>query len=243
MSKSEMLLVMISGLGTLSGALFAVYGSIGVSARHLIASGVISIPASIAISKILIPEEKDFDYKNNLEETKKSQDRYSNSIDALMGGTMEGLTIAGSIFATLIVFVSLISIVNNIMISSTSTIIGKAYSLDILLGYLFSPISFFLGIPSNDNLAVGNLLGQKLVINEFVAYSNFVKINLTERASIISTYALAGFSNFSSIGTILVCISYLAPNQKQNLISLGSRALLGGTLVNLLNAAVVGILI
>ncbi|MFC1894398.1 NupC/NupG family nucleoside CNT transporter [Candidatus Dependentiae bacterium] len=235
MTDSEMLVVMISGMSTITASLLAIYGSMGISMIHLITASVMSIPGSILISKILIPETKipKTAVGNHMEMKKDT----ANILDAVAVGTCDGLKLAANIAAMLIAFISLMAMADHILLS----VIG--YSLNNIFAKLFSGVAHLIGISNQDKNTAGVLLGQKLVINEFVAYASLVKATLTVRSKTILTYALCGFSNISVIGILIGGISALAPNKKSFLTKFGWRALLGGTLVNLLNAAIAGLLI
>ena len=158
-------------------------------------------------------------------------------------GTTDGMHLAANVAAMLITFISLIALLNYILGYSTGWLFGTSYTLDILFSKVFSWIAFLIGVPMQDKDAAGLLLGQKLVINEFVAYLNFVKMDLTPRATVILTYALAGFSNFSCVGIQIGGIGVLAPEKRNVLIRLGMTAVLGGTLANLLNASIASLFI
>ncbi|MBD3231439.1 NupC/NupG family nucleoside CNT transporter [Candidatus Dependentiae bacterium] len=235
MTESEILVVMISGMSTLQAGLIAVYSSMGVSMIHLLTASVMSIPGAILVSKILIPETKipETSAGSSFEMKKDT----SNMLDAIAQGTGDGLKLAANVAAMLIAFISLMSMADYLLFN----IIG--YSLNEIFSKLFSNITLLLGISSREKSVAGILLGQKLVINEFVAYSSFVKATLSTRTQAILTYALCGFSNFSVIGILIGGISALAPNKRTILTKFGLRALLGGTLVNLINAAIAGLLI
>lgn len=241
MTESEIFLVMISGMATMSGSLLAVYGSMGVSMVHLLSASIMSIPGAILVAKILLPE-------TGKPETMAGKSvaikRDSNNVlDAVATGTSDGLRMAANVAAMLITFISLIALLNHMFGVVSSWAFGVSYTLDTIFSKLFSWVAFLIGVPMQDKAAAGTLLGQKLAINEFVAYANFVKTELTPRARAILTYALCGFSNFSVIGIQIGGIGALAPQQRKHLIKLGMRAVLGGTLANLLNAAIAGLFI
>jgi CNT family concentrative nucleoside transporter len=235
MTQSEMLVVMVGGMSHLSGSLLAVYGSMGVPIEHLLASTIMAIPGAIMIAKILIPQ-------TEVPETAagssmKSERETSNILDAVSTGTSDGLRLAVNVAAMLIAFISLMAMINHILLSS----IGM--SLDAIFAEGFYLVAYMLGVPFKDSRIAGSLLGQKLVINEFVAYMSFVKADLAARSRVILTYALAGFSNFSCIGIQIGGLGALCPERRQMIIKLGLTALLGGTLTNFLNAAIAGLLV
>ena len=235
MTRSEMLVVMVSGMATLSGALLAVYGSLGVPIVHLLSASVMAIPASILIAKILIPEEETPKTMGGDGVELKSES--ANVLDAISSGTVDGMMLAANVVAMLIAFISLIALVN--------ALLGSLYlpSLNSFFATIFRPFALLLGVAKQDQEIAGQLLGTKLVINEFVAYTEFVKSSLTPRSKVILTYALAGFSNFSCIGIQIGGIGALVPEKRKMLTQLGLVAVLGGTLANFLNAAVAALLI
>ncbi len=235
MTRSEILVVMVSGMATLSGAILAVYGSIGVPMLHLLTASVMAIPGSILISKILLPETETPETMGNKQVEMKST--ATNILDAISTGTTDGLGLAVNVLAMLITFISLISLINFLL-----AYVGF-YTLNDIFANIFGPFAYLLGIPKLETEAAGALLGQKLVINEFVAFSNFKDFVISERTKAILTYALAGFSNFSCIGIQIGGIGSLSPKKRDVLVQLGMRALLGGTLTNFLNAAIASLLI
>ena len=235
MTDSEMLALMIAGMSTITASVLAVYGSMGVSMVHMITASVMSIPGSLLVSKILIPETKipETAAGNHIEMKRDT----SNFLDAIAAGTSDGLKLAANIAAMLLAFISLMAMADFLLLSTIGI------SLNDIFAIIFSRVAYLLGIVPQDRSAAGALLGQKLVINELVAYSNFVKTTLTVRSKAILTYALCGFSNISVIGILIGGVSSLAPNKRGILTKLGWKALLGGTLVNLINAAIAGLLI
>lgn len=238
MTRSEMLVVMVSGMATISGAILVVYAAMGVPAPHLLASSVMSIPASIVIAKILLPETEKAKTSegNGLEVTPSVHTE--NVFDALSAGTSDGLSLALNVGAMLISFLAILAMIN--------AILGAFYpglSLQFIFAYLFSPFGYLLGFTGNDALAAGQLIGTKVAVNELIAYGEMVKMNLSERAMDILTYALCGFSNFSCIGIQIGGIGALVPSKRQWLTQLGLYAVLGGTLSNLLCAMIAGLLL
>ncbi len=240
MTDSEILVVMISGMATIAASVMAAYSAIGVPLIHLITASVMSIPGALLISKILIPETKIPETAaGNKFETKSDS---LNLLDAIAQGTTDGLGLALSVGAMLIAFVSLMKMADHFLLITTQ-LFSDGYTLDMVFGKLFSGIAYILGITSQDQTTAGTLLGQKLVINEFLAYANMVKTTLAVRSQIILTYALCGFANIGVIGILIAGVGSLAPNKRSILTKLGFKALLGATLVNLLNAAIAGLLI
>lgn len=252
MTKSEMLTVMISGMGTLSGPLFAVYAAMGVSLTYLLSASVMAIPGTILISKILMPETEE---PKTIRGLSGSTDEEEGSLfDALAQGTADGLKLALAVAAMLIAFIALIAGANGLL-SGLSTglnwlmsLFGSSMTLPVLtlqsiFGYLFAPLGWILGLSGQEITHAGELLGLKLTVNELVAYAALVSCPLSARATALLTFALAGFANLSSIGIQVAGIGALAPNKQRMLSSLGFRAVLGGSLANLLSACIAGLFI
>lgn len=252
MTKSEMLLVMVSGMGAMSGSILAVYASFGVPAVHLLSASMMAIPSTILISKMLYPETdkpvSSGDAKIDLEVPSK------NFLDAISMGTSDGLKLALNIGAMLIVFIALIGAINGILgwsgvqINSIFAWYGINWrmpeiSLQNIFGVFFMPFSWLMGLTGADAIVGGQLMGLKVAINEMVAYTQLIAAHLDERSVAILTYALCGFANFSSIGIQLGGIGALVPSQRHVLSQFGFLAVLGGTLSNLLSAMIAGLLI
>lgn len=246
MTKSELLVVMVSGMGTISGAILAVYASMGVPANHLLGSSVIAIPATILIAKILLPETEK-SVSDQLLVTK--HETKGNVFEAVSIGTSDGLSLMLNVAAMLIAFVSLIALINGVLEGSCSYLnewfsLGlPAINLDYIFSKLFYPFSLLLGFTGSDASNVAQLLGTKVAVNEFFAYHKMVAMHLPERVQTLTTYALCGFSNFSSIGIQVGGIGALVPEKRQWLTELGLTAVLGGALSNLLTALLVGLFI
>lgn len=240
MTQSEMLVVMVGGFSHLSGSLLAVYGGMGVSITHLLTSSFMAIPAAILIAKIMIPETETPETLGGSPMNMKSET--TNVLDAVSRGTGDGLRLAVNVAAMLIAFISLMGLLDFILGAITGSFMAQPLTLNLLFGKLFYGVAYILGIPLQDCSVAGSLLGQKLVINEFVAYMSFAKADLLPRSQVLLTYALAGFSNFSCIGIQIGGIGAICPEKRTLLTKLGMRALLGGTLANFLNTALVGFL-
>lgn len=245
MTKSEIMAVMTGGMATVAGGVMAGYIAMGIDASQLLAASIMAAPAGLVFAKILVPETEtpetidsaNIDLENN----------NANVIDAAATGASEGLQLALNVGAMLIAFVALIALVN-FLISWVCGLFGAPYiNLDWILGRLFSPIAFLMGIPGQDVFTAGSLLGQKLAINEFVAYaglSDLIKAGaLAPRTISILTFALCGFANFSSIAIQIAGIGGIAPDKKGLISKLGLRALLGGSLATIMTATIAGLLI
>ena len=246
MTKSELLVVMVSGMGTISGSILAVYASMGVPIAHLLSSSVIAIPATILIAKILLPEtEKVIADKVSVN----TQETKGNVFEAVSAGTSDGLSLTLNVGAMLIAFIALIALLNGVL-EGTACQLNSWFSLglpiinlDYIFSWLFYPFALLLGFSGSDASSVAQLLGTKVAVNEFLAYHKMVSLQLPERVQTLTTYALCGFSNFSSIGIQVGGIGVLVPSKRQWLTELGLTAVLGGSLANLLTALLVGLFI
>jgi len=253
MTKSEMLVVMVSGMATISGSILVVYASMGVPATSLLVSSVMAIPASILIAKILYPETEKS--PTQAEAHVSTKPTTGNVFDAIFVGTSDGLQLAINVGAMLIAFLSLIAMLNYILsygaykfnyllsLAGVSALLPDDLSLNLIFSYLFAPFAYLLGFTGNDALVAGKLLGIKVAINEMVAFKELVRNGLSERATNIMTYALCGFSNFSCIGIQVGGIGALVPEKRAWLTELGLMAVLGGALSNILSAMVVSLLV
>ena len=255
-TQSELLCLMGGGMATIAGGVFIAFiGMLGEEyAPHLLAASVMSAPAAIVACKILIPESS----VPNQEMKISNETLGSNLFDSITIGTVQGIKLAVNVGGMLLVFVAFIALINallnllgsftgtNEFLSANNEIYDKL-SLELIFGYLFSPIAWLIGVPFQDILLTGQLLGEKTVANEFIAYESLGKmINsnlLTEKSRIMATYFLCGFANFLSIGIQIGGISVLAPNKRKDLAKLGIKALIAGTAASLLTAVIVGILI
>ncbi len=260
MTKSEILCLMTGGMATIAGGVFALFVSIigDDYAIHFLTASIISAPAAIVAAKILFPEEHPEQLNTNLEVPK---DRIGNNLlDAITLGTTDGIKLAVNVGAMLLVFISLVALVNAVFLSigeftNLNATIVEATSgrfaglnLEYILGLMFAPIAWLLGVASEDTMLVGQMLGKKTVINEVIGYIDLQavianeNISLQPKSILIATYALCGFSNFSSIGIQIGGISALAPSQRQNLTELGMKALIGGTVACFMTGAIAGML-
>lgn len=253
MTKSELFVVMVSGMGTISGAILAVFAAMGVPAVHMLAASVMSIPGSILIAKMLLPETHKAQTGTGADVT---LERDSNNVfDAVSKGTSDGLYLALNVGAMLVAFLGLLALLNYVIGYSCYQLnYLLAYydaswrlpelTLNMIFSYVFAPFGVLLGFTGNEALAAGQLLGTKVAVNELVAYGEMVHMSgLSERTINIMTYALCGFSNFSCIGIQVGGIGALVPNKRHWLTELGLYAVLGGALTNLLSAMIAGLLL
>jgi CNT family concentrative nucleoside transporter len=263
MTESELLTMMIGGMAHIAGGVLAAYvGMLGGGdpvqqafyAKHLLAASIMAAPATLVIAKLLIPEMgvplTRGTVKMEVEKTA------SNIIDAAAAGAADGLRLALNIGAMLLAFIALIALLNWPLtwigeVTGLQAMLGKPTDMAALLGYLLAPIAWVIGVPWQDANVVGSLIGQKIVINEFVAYLQLADIVngkvdgvvLTDKGRLIATYALCGFANFSSIAIQIGGIGGLAPERRSDLARFGLRAVLGGTLATLMTATIAGVLI
>jgi CNT family concentrative nucleoside transporter len=222
--------------------LLVTFSTQGLSGLHLVTSSIMSIPGALLLSKLLIPEEKKPVTLGAKVTVAKSTD--NNVLEALANGATDGFRIAGIILAMLIVFVSLIALINNSLAQGIFWITGyEGITLDFLLGKMFSGIPYLLDIDPAERVQAASLIGQRVVVNEFFAYVNMLKMSLSQRTLDLMTYALCGFANISSIGIQLGGIGAMAPNKRSEIIDLGWTALFGATLVNLLNTFIASLFI
>lgn len=253
LTRSEMFVVMVSGMGTISAALIAVYGTMGIPVVHLLAASVMGVPATILIAKILYPQTEHAETEKGAT-AGDGEPQAGNIFSALFSGTSDGLWLALNVGAMLIAFIALIGLANSLLgwLCGVGTAIFSYFGSDIQLpcltfqmifGWLFAPIGWLLGLTGDEAVSAGSLIGTKLVINEFLAYGQAVCAHLSDRGLILVTYALCGFANFSSIGIQIAGIGALAPDQRNTVAKLGLLAVLGSTLANFLSAMIVGLLL
>ena len=242
MTNSELMTVMVGGFSTVAGSVMALYvtwlNNIPEIAGHLLAASVMSAPAALMVAKIIYPETKSYQIISSNSINLKSQD--NNLVDAIGRGATDGLKLAANVAAMLIAFISLVAMINFIL-----GLLGT--SMQEMLGLLFKPLAWTMGIPWADAKIVGTLMGEKIVLTELIAFrdlSDYVSNNtISERSVIIASYALCGFANFGSIGIQLGGIGSMAPKRKKDLSKLVFKAMLGGAIASWLTASIVGILI
>jgi len=262
MTESELITMMIGGMAHIAGGVLAAYvGMLGGGdpeqqafyAKHLLAASVMAAPATLVIAKILIPETGEPLTRGSVKiEVEKTA---SNVIDAAAAGAADGLRLALNIGAMLLAFIALIALLNAPLtwlgeVTGLQALVGKPIDLSTLLGWVLAPLAWVIGTPWQDAEVVGALIGQKIVINEFVAYLQLSEIiggkvegvYLSEQGRLIAAYALCGFANFSSIAIQIGGIGGLAPNRRQDLAKFGLRAVLGGTIATLMTATIAGVL-
>ncbi len=236
MTYSELMTVMTSGMAHISGGIMAAYILFGIEAKHLLTAVIMTAPGTIMMAKIFVPETESPKTMGSVRLDVERTD--VNIIDAAGRGTGEGLHLALNVGAMLISFLALIALLNALL-----GVVGL--SLEQIFGYLFAPVAWSMGVPWRDAPTIGNLLGTRMAINEFVAYSKLgpLKGMLDPKSFTICTFALCGFANFSSIGIQIGGIGALAPNRRHDLARLGLRAMFAGTLANFMTATIAGFLL
>ena len=242
LSTSELFTVMVGGVASVSGSVLVGYSLMGIPLEYLISASFMAAPAGLIMAKMIFPES---DAKALEDKIELGKDDSVNVVDAAAKGASEGLGLALNIGAMLLAFISLIALVNGI-IGFIGGLIGvNGLSLEMIFGYIFSPVVAIIGVPWNEALTAGSLLGQKIVLNEFVAFSKLGPIigELSEKTTAIMTFALCGFANISSIAILIGGIGGIAPKRKHEVAKLGLKAVVAGTLANLLSATIAGLLI
>ncbi len=265
MTKSEIMALMTGGMATIAGAVLVAYISMlgGTDpeqmqffATHLLVASIISAPAALLSAKLMLPETGETDRELLIPRHRMG----TNLIDALTSGTTEGVKLAVNVAAMLLVFTAMISLVNFILLEGPGAWTGlneriatwsdgrySGLTMQFLLGLFMAPVAWLLGVPAGDLMVVGQLLGEKTVLNEFYAYATFAQLKESgvithEKSILIATYALCGFANFASIGIQVGGISAIAPAQRENLVRLGLKAMIAGTIAALMTACIAGML-
>lgn len=242
MTQSELMVVMVGGFATVAGGVLAIYvkwlTDIPGIAGHLLAASVMSAPAALVIAKIIYPETEDSETMGDLKiEVEKTS---SNAMEALGNGATDGLKLAANVAAMLLAFISIVAMINY-MLGFANT------SIDQILGFIFQPLAWTMGVPWEESAIMGTLMGKKIAFTELIAYGDLKGImasgQISERTAIIASYALCGFANFGSIGIQLGGIGAMAPERKKDLAKLVTKAMVGGALASWLTATVAGILI
>ncbi|WP_428066871.1 NupC/NupG family nucleoside CNT transporter [Candidatus Proelusimicrobium volucris] len=252
MTKSELMCVMTGGMATVAGGVLAAYiimlkDNVPGIAGHLMAASVMGAPAGVMFSKLMVPETEKpitlgvakIDYK----------DPSANVLDAISNGTTTGLQLALNVAAMLIAFTALIALCSGFVEWVTGWFMAKALTIEQIFGYVFSPLAWLMGVPADEMVLAGQLVGEKTILNEFVAYANFSSIlngdtvEMSLRTKVILSYALCGFANFSSIGIQIGGIGAIAPNRRADLSRLGFRALIAGLLASCLRGIIAGLLV
>ena len=243
-TRSELMTIMTAGMAHVSGGIMAAYIGYGIKAENLLAAVIMTAPGTILMAKMLVPETEQPKTAGTVEISKEEMHKDANILGAIARGTIDGGQLAFNVAIMLISFLALIAMVNGIMGWTHNHFVFFPQSIQKVLGVIFAPVAWLIGVPWKDIGAVGSLLGTRTVINELVAYSDLgaMKAALDPRSVTIATFALCGFANFSSIGIQIGGIGALAPNKRDQLAKLGFRAMIAGTMANLMSASIVGLL-
>jgi concentrative nucleoside transporter, CNT family len=248
LTQSELMVVMTAGMAHVSGSIMAAYIAAGIAPEHLLAAVIMTAPGTITVAKMLVPE-------TGVPETAGGaklppEERAGSVLEAAARGTSDGLYLALHVAAMLISFLAIIFLLNSLLGGAHNFLASHGFpwfpaSLERIFGALFAPVAFLIGVPWHDSAAIGNLLGTRMVLNELVAYSMLggQKAVLDPRSFTIATFALCGFANFGSIGIQIGGLSALAPMRRRDISQLGFKAMLAGTVANLMSACIVGVLL
>ncbi len=242
LTKSELMVVMTSGMAHVSGGIMAAYIAFGIEAKHLLTAVIMTAPGTLLMAKMLVPETEQALTAGKVQMPE--MEKEPNVLGAISRGTIDGLHLALNVAAMLVTFLALLALLNAMMGWGHAHVAWFPSSLQQVFGWIFAPVAWVIGIPWKECGAMGNLLGTRMVINELVAFQQLgaIKSTLDPRTFTIATFALCGFANFSSIGIQIGGIGALAPEQRGQLAKFGIRAMLAGTMANLMSASIVGML-
>ena len=245
-SRFELFTIMVSGLASIAGSVMAGYIALGISADYLIAAAFMSAPAGLMMAKIMMPESEDAADKPVSDPPPlKEKKEYSNVFLAAANGAQSGVQIAIAVAAMLIAFTSLIALVNGLLGWLGSLVGIDGLTLQTILGFVFSPVMWVVGVPWSEAQIAGSIFGEKIVLNEFIAYLSLAEIqaDLSERTRVILTFAVCGFANFASIGILLGGLGTIIPDRKPEIARMGLKAVYAASLANLMSGAIAGILV
>ncbi|ELY2811864.1 NupC/NupG family nucleoside CNT transporter [Cronobacter sakazakii] len=254
MTRSELFAVMCGGLASVAGSVLAGYAQMGVPLEYLIAASFMAAPGGLLFAKIIIPETETPHDAPQLDTTQRDPDSPSNVLDAAASGASAGMQLALNVGAMLLAFVALIALLNGMLSGIGGWFNHPELSLQLILGWLFSPVAWLIGVPWEEAMVAGSFIGQKLIINEFVAYMNFGEYLkedalvaaaglqvLSDHTKAIISFALCGFANLSSIAILIGGLGSMAPNRRHEVAQLGLKAVAAGTLSNLMSATIAGL--
>jgi CNT family concentrative nucleoside transporter len=256
MTQSELFAIMVGGLASIAGSVLAGYAQMGVPIEYLVAASFMAAPGGLLMAKLMHPETEVA--KNDMSDLPEDPDKPANVLDAAAAGASSGMHLALNVGAMLIAFVGLIAMVNGIIGGVSGWFGLEGITLELILGYIFMPLAFLIGVPWNEALVAGSFIGQKIVVNEFVAYLNFAPylldasaegfkvvaetgMMMSDRTKAIISFALCGFANLSSIAILLGGLGAMAPSRRHDLANLGIRAVIAGSLANLMSATLAGL--
>ncbi|KAI9143990.1 Na+ dependent nucleoside transporter C-terminus-domain-containing protein [Paraphysoderma sedebokerense] len=245
MTQSEIHSAMTSGFSTIAGSVLVAFEDFGVNTTYLITACIMSVPCSLALSKLRVPETEDSITKGQVS-IPKEENREENILHAACNGAAQGMTLIALIVGSLLAIISLYHLANNILIWLCGFLNpASPITIELILGYVFYPFAWLIGVPLEDCRFVGQLMGTKMVVNEFVAYLNLADNykNMTPRGITLATYGLCGFANIASVGIQIGCLGAMAPSRKADIAKLALSAMLTGTLCTFTSAAIAGIML
>lgn len=253
MTNSELFAVMCGGLASVAGSVLAGYAQMGVPLEYLIAASFMAAPGGLLFAKLMVPETEHFDDRTEAMAGMAEEERSANIIDAAASGASSGMQLALNVGAMLLAFIALIALINGILGGVGGWFDYPQLSLELILGWVFSPIAFLIGVPWSEAMTAGSFIGQKIVVNEFVAFMNFGEYMkpdaqviaaglqpLSDHTKAIISFALCGFANLSSVAILLGGLGGMAPNRRKDVARLGMKAVMAGTLSNLMSATIAG---
>ena len=253
MTNSELFAVMCGGLASVAGSVLAGYAQMGVPLEYLIAASFMAAPGGLLFAKLMVPETEHFDDRTEAMAGMAEEERPANIIDAAASGASSGMQLALNVGAMLLAFIALIALINGILGGVGGWFDYPQLSLELILGWVFSPIDFLIGVPWSEAMTAGSFIGQKIVVNEFVAFMNFGEYMkpdaqviaaglqpLSDHTKAIISFALCGFANLSSVAILLGGLGGMAPNRRKDVARLGMKAVMAGTLSNLMSATIAG---
>ncbi|KOO14442.1 transporter [Vibrio xuii] len=242
MTDSQFFAVMVGGLASVAGGTLVGYASLGVDLNFLIAAAFMSAPAGLLMAKIMVPETETIDTETELDNVE--MPRATNVVEAMADGAMSGLRIAVAVGATLLAFISVIAMLNG-MLGWLGSLMGMELSFELILGYLFAPVAWLLGIPWSEAITAGSLIGNKIVVNEFVAFIQLmdVKAQLSTHSQAIVTFALCGFANISTMAMLIGGLGSVVPEKRPFISKYGFRAIAAGVMANLMSASIAGVIL
>lgn len=246
LSREQLFMVMSSGLASVSGAILIGYSALGINIEYLIAASFMSAPGGLLMANLLVPlQDGDVESDEVLELAEAEEERPTNVVEAAADGAAIGLKLAANIAAMLLAFIALISLANGLL-SWVGGIVGfEGITLELIFGWVFSPLMFLLGVPWEDAITTGNLMGQKLILNEFVAFVSLLDVqgDLSPRGLAVITFALCGFANLNSLAILVGGLGGLIPERRRDISKLGLKAVLAGSLSNMMSACIASILL
>lgn len=246
LSREQLFMVMSSGLASVSGAILIGYSALGIQIEYLIAAAFMSAPGGLLFANLLVPlKDGDVESDDVLELAEAEEERPTNIVEAAADGAATGLKLAANIAAMLLAFIALISLANGLL-SWIGSIVGiEGVTLELIFGWIFAPVMYVLGVPWADAVATGNLMGQKLVLNEFVAFVSMLDVQdgLSPKGLAIITFALCGFANLNSLAILVGGLGGLVPERRRDISKLGLKAVLAGSLSNMMSASIAGVLL